>query len=304
MVAPGITVNGHSASLEGVPTHTTALDWLRDRGLTGCKEGCAEGECGACSVLVARPALDAADATEWVAINACLVPIAAFDGQELVTAEGLGRPDALHPVQREMAMRGGSQCGYCTPGFICSMAAEYYRADRRPQSHANGEHGPNGFDIHALSGNLCRCTGYRPIRDAAYALDAPSADDPFAVRRGQPAPGPSATVLQRDGRGGSAAAGGPRRHRGRGMHRLGGRSESPRRPRIDGGRGRPVGRTARTAGRPGCSRDRCRPYPHRDRATAGRPGAAARGSIPSVRLSSHPQRRDDRRKHRNRLAHR
>ena len=92
MVAPGITVNGHSASLEGVPTHTTALDWLRDRGLTGCKEGCAEGECGACSVLVARPALDAAEATEWVAINACLVPIAAFDGQELVTAEGLGRP--------------------------------------------------------------------------------------------------------------------------------------------------------------------------------------------------------------------
>jgi xanthine dehydrogenase small subunit len=123
MVAPGVTVNGHSASLEGVPTHTTALDWLRDRGFTGCKEGCAEGECGACSVLVARPALDTADATEWVAINACLVPIAAFDGQELVTAEGLGRPEALHPVQREMALRGGSQCGYCTPGFICSMAA-------------------------------------------------------------------------------------------------------------------------------------------------------------------------------------
>ncbi len=103
MVAPGITVNGHSASLEGVPPHTTALDWLRDRGLTGCKEGCAEGECGACSVLVARPALDAAEATEWVAINACLVPVAALDGQELVTAEGLGTPDALHPVQHEMA---------------------------------------------------------------------------------------------------------------------------------------------------------------------------------------------------------
>ena len=170
MVAAGITVNGQSASLEGVATHTTALDWLRGRGLTGCKEGCAEGECGACSVMVARPALDTAGATEWVAINACLVPIAAFDGQELITAEGLGRPDALHPVQREMAVRGGSQCGYCTPGFICSMAAEYYRAERQPQAHANGEHGPNGFDLHALSGNLCRCTGYRPIRDAAYAL--------------------------------------------------------------------------------------------------------------------------------------
>jgi xanthine dehydrogenase small subunit len=200
MVAAGITVNGQSASLEGVATHTTALDWLRGRGLTGCKEGCAEGECGACSVMVARPALDTAGATEWVAINACLVPIAAFDGQELITAEGLGRPDALHPVQREMAERGGSQCGYCTPGFICSMAAEYYRAERQPQAHANGEHGPNGFDLHALSGNLCRCTGYRPIRDAAYALEMPPADDPFAARRSQPAPGPSATALQQDGR--------------------------------------------------------------------------------------------------------
>ena len=66
------------------------------------------------------------------ALNACLVPVLALDGQELVTAEGLGTPGALHPVQREMAYRGGSQCGYCTPGFICSMAAEYYRPDRTP----------------------------------------------------------------------------------------------------------------------------------------------------------------------------
>jgi xanthine dehydrogenase small subunit len=200
MAAAGVTVNGRRASLEGIPTHTTALDWLRGRGLTGCKEGCAEGECGACSVLVARPALDTAEATEWVAVNACLVPIAAFDGQELVTAEGLGRPEALHPVQREMAVRGGSQCGYCTPGFVCSMAAEYYRADRRPSAHADGEHGPNGFDLHALSGNLCRCTGYRPIRDAAYALGAPPTDDPFAARRAEPAPGPSPTALRHEGR--------------------------------------------------------------------------------------------------------
>ena len=71
-----------------------------------------------------------------------------------------------------MALRGGSQCGYCTPGFICSMAAEYYRADRRAadRPRRRPEHGPNGFDLHAMSGNLCRCTGYRPIRDAAYAL--------------------------------------------------------------------------------------------------------------------------------------
>ena len=167
-----VIINGLSTPLGDVPVWTTALDFLRDQGLTGCKEGCAEGECGACSVLVARPGV--ATPTEWTAINACLVPIASLDGQEVITAEGLGSADALHPVQYEMAMRGGSQCGYCTPGFICSMAGEYYRPDRSrdpdPRHSGDAEHGPNGFDIHALSGNLCRCTGYRPIRDAAYAL--------------------------------------------------------------------------------------------------------------------------------------
>src|SRR5919199_3956870 len=134
MEAPAVTVNGRTVPLASATPHTTALDWLRGQGLTGCKEGCAEGECGACSVLVARPGLpDQGGApTEWTALNACLVPVAALDGQEVVTAEGLGTADALHPVQFEMAVRGGSQCGYCTPGFVCSMAAEYYRADRTP----------------------------------------------------------------------------------------------------------------------------------------------------------------------------
>lgn len=181
-----ITVNGRPVPFDGLPLHTTALDWLRGIGLTGCKEGCAEGECGACAILVARP--EPGDRTQWTAVNACLVPAAALDGQEVVTAEGLGTPDDLHPVQREMALRGGSQCGYCTPGFVCSMAAEYYRADRAPDGHASSEHGPNGFDLHAMSGNLCRCTGYRPIRDAAYALGTPPADDPLAERRSRPAP--------------------------------------------------------------------------------------------------------------------
>jgi xanthine dehydrogenase small subunit len=141
-----------------------------------------------------------AAATEWVAINACLVPIAALDGQEVVTAEGLGDAGALHPVQHEMAVRGGSQCGYCTPGFICSMAYEYYRPDRAPgNGHGDAEHGPNGFDLHALSGNLCRCTGYRPIRDAAYALGQPADSDKLATRSEQPAPAPVATRLSRDG---------------------------------------------------------------------------------------------------------
>jgi xanthine dehydrogenase small subunit len=220
-VEPGLVVNGRTRQLGEVGGHVTLLEWLRTSGLTGCKEGCAEGECGACAVLVVRD--DGQGGSRWVAINACLVPAAAFDQQEVVTAEGLGQPGQLHPVQREMARRGGSQCGYCTPGFICSMAAEYYRPGRRPPAagadgHGKGdrlagspaglvntapvngapvaagaEHGPNGFDLHALSGNLCRCTGYRPIRDAAYALGQPTAHDPLAARRAQPAPGPAVT---------------------------------------------------------------------------------------------------------------
>ncbi|MGS0683749.1 xanthine dehydrogenase small subunit [Nakamurella sp. GG22] len=232
---PSLTVNGRSLGLGDVGGHVTLLEWLRFAGLTGTKEGCAEGECGACAVLVARPD---GDGTRWTAINSCLVPAAGLDNQEIVTAEGLAGPDGLHPVQREMAERGGSQCGFCTPGFICSMAAEYYRADRRPtaghraeraaeaEPNSSGaaaqrsidgnedpaadptvpdptspgqapdhEHGPNGFDLHALSGNLCRCTGYRPIRDAAYALGQPTGVDPLFARLGRPAPPPATTEV-------------------------------------------------------------------------------------------------------------
>ena len=182
MPAPHITVNGRPRPLAGVPAHTNALDFLRGLGLTGAKEGCAEGECGACAVLVVRP--DGAG-SRWTPVNACLVPALALDGQEVVTAEGLGSPDDLHPVQSELAVRGGSQCGYCTPGFACSMAAEYYRPDRQA--------GPDGFDLHAIAGNLCRCTGYRPIRDAACALGTAPTTDPLAERQGGPAPAVAAT---------------------------------------------------------------------------------------------------------------
>ncbi|MFF9111901.1 xanthine dehydrogenase small subunit [Streptomyces sp. NPDC014805] len=213
MVGARITVNGKEAPISPAAPHTTVLDFLRERGLTGTKEGCAEGECGACSVLVARPGVN--KPTDWVAVNACLVPVAALDGQEVVTAEGLavpgepGTPPTLHPVQEEMAVRGGSQCGYCTPGFVCSMAAEYYRPDRcahadsasaqESAGSADAEHGPNGFDLHALSGNLCRCTGYRPIRDAAFAVGAPTEDDPLAQRREQAPPAPVATEYAQGG---------------------------------------------------------------------------------------------------------
>ena len=196
---PTVRVNGETVPMAGVAAHTTTLDWLRSRGLTGAKEGCAEGECGACSVLVARPGTDTS--TEWVAVNACLVPVAALDGQEVITSEGLGSSSSLHPVQRELAVRGGSQCGFCTPGFVCSMAAEYYRPGRGGDGSTTEdcEHGPNGFDLHALSGNLCRCTGYRPIRDAAYALDHPAEDDGMATRTTAPPPPVVPTRLAVDG---------------------------------------------------------------------------------------------------------
>ncbi len=194
-----VTVNGQRRPLRDVKTHTTALEWLRETGLSGSKEGCAEGECGACAVLIATA--DDDGGTAWTAVNSCLVPVAALNGQEVVTVEGLGTPEQLHPVQERMAEAGGSQCGYCTPGFVCSMAGEYYRADRAPleTDDLGEEHGPNGFDLHAMSGNLCRCTGYRPIRDAAYGLGAPPVDDPLAARRGLPPPVAVSTDLQTDG---------------------------------------------------------------------------------------------------------
>ncbi len=234
---PELTVNGQSRKLGNVGGHVTLLEWLRSNGLTGSKEGCAEGECGACAVLVARP--DGVNRSRWTAINACLVPAAGLDNQEVLTAEGLGTPEELHPVQYEMAVRGGSQCGYCTPGFICSMASEFYRPERQAVSaiststasapadaasnrstngSSNGsaghhgvapdplvpgaapdhEHGANGFDLHSLSGNLCRCTGYRPIRDAAYALAEPTDSDPFRRRLASPAPSAGSSTITSD----------------------------------------------------------------------------------------------------------
>ena len=265
---PQLVVNGATRELGDVGGHVTLLEWLRESGFTGSKEGCAEGECGACAVLVAKP--DGEARTRWTAINACLVPAAGLDGQEVITAEGLGQPGELHVVQQEMAVRGGSQCGYCTPGFICSMASEYYRPERHPSPASDPEepadpaeaaiahdheHGPNGFDLHSLSGNLCRCTGYRPIRDAAYALGEPEADDPLRTRLAQPPPAPVAThvtssqgafvrpldlaeALDLLGR----APG--RRPRGR-LDRLGRRAQHPAPPGRPEHRHRPVGRTAR-----------------------------------------------------------
>ncbi|MCA9582689.1 MAG: FAD binding domain-containing protein [Myxococcales bacterium] len=168
------TLNGRPIEAREVDPRESLLHWLRDHGLTGTKEGCAEGECGACAVaLVTR---NAAGQTQYSPVNSCLLLMGAMAGQEVVTVEGIAPPDGLHPVQEDMVRRGGSQCGYCTPGFVVSLFSEYYRPDRTT------------YDPEAISGNLCRCTGYRPIRDVAQHLGRPDAADPHLVRLGRPAP--------------------------------------------------------------------------------------------------------------------
>lgn len=171
-------LNGQSVRVESVAPQTTLLDCIRNRGLTGAKEGCAEGECGACAVLFIRPN---GAGSRYVPVNSCLVPLPAAAGQEILTVEALATGGEMSEVQRAMAAGGGSQCGYCTPGFVVSMFAEHYRREQRPA------------DVESLSGNLCRCTGYRPIRDALMSLGAPP-DGPHLARLRRPAPKPAAVA--------------------------------------------------------------------------------------------------------------
>ena len=166
-------LNGRQVDATGFPSSTTLLEYIRSQGLTGSKEGCAEGECGACTVLVVRPC---GNGSRFVPVNSCLMLLPMADGQEIYTVEALARDGKLCEAQEAMVMQAGSQCGYCTPGFVVSMFAEQYRP---------GRVGP--CDPHALSGNLCRCTGYRPIRDAARAL-GPAPSDCFIERLRKPAP--------------------------------------------------------------------------------------------------------------------
>ena len=175
------TLNGAPQRVADQPAHRTALDWLRARGLHATKEGCAEGDCGACTVLVER-GTRADAAADWRAVCACILPLAQLDGCRVVTAEGLsdgsGGP---HPAQRAMAEQFATQCGYCSPGFAISLAAI-----------ATGDARDDESLMDALAGNLCRCTGYRPILDAARGLPVtsprpqdPPRDDALAGRRAQ-----------------------------------------------------------------------------------------------------------------------
>ena len=174
-----LTINGLKVLVEGVAPTTTLLQFLRSRGITGAKEGCAEGDCGACTVaLVDR---DAVGNPTYRTMTSCIALLPALAGREVITVEGLqAGMGALHPVQSAMVAHFGSQCGYCTPGFVMSLFEAYYRSDCSTSSELSDQ----------LSGNLCRCTGYRPIRDAALTALATRVrgGDAFKERLKAPAP--------------------------------------------------------------------------------------------------------------------
>jgi len=172
-MALSLMLNGVRVDIDGVPAQTTLLDFIRARGLTGAKEGCAEGECGACAVAMV---VDERGAAAYRTVNSCLMFVPAAADREIYTVESLAERGELSEVQEAMASAGGSQCGYCTPGFVMSLFAEQHRRDRQ---------GP--CDPLSMAGNLCRCTGYRPIRDAALAITAP-AHGAFRDRLERPAP--------------------------------------------------------------------------------------------------------------------
>lgn len=158
-------LNGEWVEVAGVSPDTTLLSWLRQSGRCGTKCGCNEGDCGACTVALRD------GGGEWRAINSCLILLPMLADREVLTVEGL-EGAGLHPVQQCMIRHYGSQCGYCTPGFVMSLFEGYHRKDCQDEAKIADQ----------LAGNLCRCTGYRPIRDAALAVFAEKTEDSFTRR--------------------------------------------------------------------------------------------------------------------------
>jgi xanthine dehydrogenase small subunit len=184
-------LDGELVEVRDADPTRTVLQYLReDLCRKGTKEGCAEGDCGACTVVVAELNRNG-DGVTLKAVNSCIQFLPTLDGKELITVESLADGDELHPVQSAMVANHGSQCGFCTPGFVMSLYALY---------ETNPNPGRQDIDD-ALAGNLCRCTGYRPIIAAAnemYGAMPPSAPDRAAalkrIRRD------TALAIEHDGR--------------------------------------------------------------------------------------------------------
>ena len=150
--------------------NTTVLEWLRSNQLVGTKEGCASGDCGACTAVVGELAsINNKSEIQYKTINTCIALAYSLIGKHLITIEGLSEGTKLHPVQKAMVIENGSQCGFCTPGFVMSMFAMYHNEDTVSLPKIN----------EALSGNLCRCTGYKPIIAAAFSMFNEESEKPL-----------------------------------------------------------------------------------------------------------------------------
>src|SRR5262249_23495115 len=153
-------LNGRRCSIRGETAFLSLAEFLRqDERLTGTKVVCAEGDCGACTVLLGRPD---GDRLRYEVANSCLLFLYQLDGKHVGTVEGWRQNGQLDPVQEAMVACHGSQCGYCTPGFVCALAGLF--EEHRPPQVADLRLG--------LTGNLCRCTGYVPILDAGLSIDS------------------------------------------------------------------------------------------------------------------------------------
>ena len=160
--------NSSPTDLGVINPNTTVLEWLRNNQLVGTKEGCGSGDCGACTAVVGEIVTkNKTSKIEYKSINTCMALACGLVGKHLVTVEGLTEGDKLHPSQKAMVLENGSQCGFCTPGFVMSLFALYQNK--------------NSVNLHqineALSGNLCRCTGYKPIIAAAFSMFDEKSDE-------------------------------------------------------------------------------------------------------------------------------